>query len=121
MEIGTIHNHYQHGTRQLLEIKASASFIYSTIRLTHRNPLASKTVELIEEDSPWEVSKIKSRKPKPPAPTECFGVRIGFEKTELRDQMKQIDSIWRPKYKLWELSCAQIEALGQMDRMVSSS
>ncbi|MES9905163.1 MAG: hypothetical protein ABW168_21125 [Sedimenticola sp.] len=102
------------GTKRLVN-KYGEKLASVRYRYDEAQGIRYKTVELIEEDSPREVSKIKSRKPKPPAPTERFGVRIGFEETELRDQAKQIGGIWRPKYKLWELSYAQIEALGLMD------
>ncbi|MBU0498944.1 MAG: hypothetical protein KJ558_10495 [Gammaproteobacteria bacterium] len=37
---------------------------------------------------------------------------------EINEQAKQIGGIWRPQHKLWELSYAQIAALGIQDRIV---
>ena len=105
------------GTKKLVN-KYGEKLVCVRYRYDEAHGIRYKTVELIEEESPWEVGEIKSKRSKSPAPTERFGVRIGFEETELRDQAKQIGGIWRPRHKLWELSYAQIEALGLKDRIV---
>ena len=82
-----------------------------------------KTVELVEEVSPWEGGEFKPKattQPAEPRPSDRFGVRIGYDELELRDQAKQIGAIWRPKQKLWELTYAQIEALGLQNRIVAN-
>ncbi len=107
------------GTKKLVN-KYGEKLVCVRYRYDKARGIRYKTVELIEEETPWEVSKTEFEKPKIPAPTERFGIRIGFNETDLRDQAKQIGGIWRPRHKLWELSYAQIIALGLMDRIVTS-
>ncbi len=78
-----------------------------------------ETVELIEEESAWRPTESRRAKSAaPPAPTDRMGVRIGYEETELRDRVKAVGGIWRPRLKRWELSYAQITALGLEHRLV---
>ncbi|MES9882247.1 MAG: hypothetical protein ABW185_15345 [Sedimenticola sp.] len=87
------------GTKKLVN-KYGEKLVCVRYRYDKARGIRYKTVELVKEDTPWEVSKTKPEKPKPPAPTERFGIQIGFNETDLRDQAKQIGGIWRPKHKL---------------------
>ena len=88
-------------------------------RYDERRGKRYKTVELIEEEAGWRPTESSRTKNVPtPAPTDRFGVRIGYEETELRDKAKAVGGIWRPRQKVWELTYAQIAALGLEDRLV---
>lgn len=111
----------QNGTKKLVD-KYGDRLVSVRYRYDEQNGRRYKTVELIEEEASWTPSPGRARaskSPSPPAPSDRFGVQIGFNETELRDQVKQIGGIWRPQHKLWELSYAQILALGLEQRMVT--
>ncbi|MES9855021.1 MAG: hypothetical protein ABW166_11545 [Sedimenticola sp.] len=108
------------GTKKMVD-KYGEALICVRYRYDVAREIRYKTVELIEESSPWESGATLTKKEKKPKPTDRFGVRIGYEETELRDHAKQIGGIWRPRHKLWELSYAQIEALGLQDRVIQGS
>lgn len=37
-------------------------------------------------------------------PSDPVGVRIDYHELELREEVKAVGGIWRPKKKLWEMS-----------------
>ena len=106
----------ERGTKKLLN-KYGDTLVCIRYRYDAVRGMRYKTVELVEEASRWEGELVQPRKSRRPAPTDRFGIRIGFEEMELRDRAKQMGGIWRPKQKLWELSYAQIETLGLLDRI----
>ena len=110
----------QNGTKKLLE-KYGDRLVSVRYRYDEEQGKRYKTVELIEEEVSWEPEldgRAASTKVASPAPSDRFGVRIGFSESALREQVKQLGGIWRPEHKLWELSYAQIVALGLQKRIV---
>ena len=79
------------------------------------------TVEIVESEAPWQPTPGTNlgRKPKH-RPRDRGGVKIGFHETALREQVKQLGAIWRPRHRLWELSFAQASALGLEDRIATA-
>ena len=72
-----------------------------------------KTVELIEEELPWEA----------PLPSGKEGaaqvlLRIAYEETELRESVKSAGGVWVKERKLWRIPYAQACALGLEKRVV---
>ena len=109
----------QNGTKKLLE-KYGDRLVSVRYRYDEEQGKRYKTVELIEEEVSWEPEldgRAASTKVASPAPSDRFGVRIGFSESALREQVKQLGGIWRPEHKLWELSYAQIVALGLQERI----
>jgi len=74
------------------------------------------TIELIVEEGEWQPEKIAT------TPTrnmsDRLGIRIAGYELELREQVKNVGGIWRPRQKLWELPYGQILALGLEARIV---
>ncbi|WP_428312341.1 hypothetical protein [Hydrocarboniphaga sp.] len=73
-----------------------------------------KTVELVEEELPWD--------PGPPATmkaSQAVLVRIDYAETELRQQAKAAGALWQQQRKLWQMSYASARALGLEGRIVS--
>ena len=67
-----------------------------------------KTVELIEEEHPWE----------PPAPA-LYLVQIGYEESELRARIKAAGARWNPEKKTWLMTAPTLRRLGLESRVVS--
>jgi len=109
------------GTKKLTK-KYGDRLICVRYRYDEQNGKRYKTVELIEEEMAWQPPRLDGTKvsSKLRSSDRC-GVRIGYGETELREQAKACGAIWRPKQKLWEMSFAQVLALGLEDRMVGSN
>ena len=71
-----------------------------------------KTAELIVEDVAW-AGRERSRNDR-----DLVGVRIGWKESELRAAVKRAGGIWRPRQRLWELSCDAVRTLGLHGRVV---
>jgi hypothetical protein len=72
-----------------------------------------KTVELLEEELPWDPTPI------PPANSAALRlVRIAYHETELRDRAKAAGARWQPDRKLWCMTHAAVLALGLEARAV---
>ena len=78
-----------------------------------------KTVELIVDEIPWNPGARPARKKPSRALDDRVGIRVEWNETELREQIKGAGGIWRPKQKLWEISYAKVSAMGLDDRIVS--
>lgn len=59
--------------------------------------------------------EVKSASKRPAHPSD-WGYRLAKE-IELRDQVKQTGEIWRTDHELWEMTYAQIAALGLRSRI----
>lgn len=78
---------------------------------THRR---IKTVELLEEELPWDSSLVATH----PADAQIL-VRIAYDESGLRQQAKALGAQWQPDRKLWRLSYAAAQALGLHERIVA--
>jgi hypothetical protein len=79
-----------------------------------------KTVEIIVDAQPWKPEDATEARRTEHKPSDRVAVRIGFDETELRQTVKRVGGIWRPRQKLWELSFAQVVELGIGDRVVEA-
>ena len=75
-----------------------------------------KTVELIEEELPWDPGPPPAMKPDTPVL-----VQIDYTETELRQRAKSAGALWQQQRKLWQMSYAAARALGLESRIVSCS
>ncbi|MDB5970563.1 MAG: hypothetical protein JWQ90_3013 [Hydrocarboniphaga sp.] len=73
-----------------------------------------KTVELLEEELPWDPGPPPAMKASQPVL-----VRIDYTETELREQVKGAGARWQQQQKLWQMSYAAARAMGLEDRIVS--
>jgi hypothetical protein len=73
-----------------------------------------KTVELIEEELPWDIPPPGTRR----APDTPVRIRIAFDEIELRHAVKSAGARWQKDSKLWSLPHNVAEALGLEDRIV---
>jgi hypothetical protein len=65
-----------------------------------------KTIELIEEESPWM-----------PA-AAVYLVRIGYEEAGLREKIKAAGGRWNGEKRLWLVAGAAVRKIGLQDRVV---
>lgn len=72
-----------------------------------------KTVELLEEELPWD-----SAPPDTPTADTPVLVRIAYAESELREQAKAAGARWQQDRKLWLISYAAARALGLEARIV---
>jgi hypothetical protein len=110
----------QNGTEKLVE-KYGDRLVAVRYRYDEYTGTRLKTVELVEETQPWSPSERRAKTPcqsGEPAPSDRFGVRVGYNEVELRDRVKQVGGIWRPEDRMWELTYAQIQAMGLEERIV---
>lgn len=70
-----------------------------------------KTVELIVDEVSWTPKEAVRNGPAHRKPSDRVGVRIDYHKVELREEVKAVGGIWRPKQKLWEMSYASAATL----------
>ena len=106
------------GTKKM-ERKYGDSLVCVRYRYDQAAKKRYKTVELVEVEVDWNPEAHQSRARSPiPTPSDKFGVRVFYDETELRSKVKQVGGIWRPKQKVWELTYAQICALGLESRIV---
>jgi len=108
------------GTKKLTQ-KYEDRLVCVRCRYDQSGGIRYKTVELVEEQSPWRgINGTRAGKParRTPSARDRFGVRVEFHETQLRNIVKGAGGLWRPRQKLWELPFAQIEALGLTERIV---
>jgi hypothetical protein len=108
------------GTKKLMA-EYGEKLVCVRYRYDEEKGIRHKTVELVVESLPWEANELSRGRKKKPAPTDRFGVRIGYLEVELRERAKELGGIWRPEHKLWELSYAQITALGIQNRIAEET
>jgi hypothetical protein len=73
-----------------------------------------KTVELIEEELPWDIPPRGKRH----APDAVVHIRIAYEEAELRQAVKSAGALWQKDRKLWTLPYRAAQALGLETRIV---
>jgi hypothetical protein len=73
-----------------------------------------KTVELIVETTAWHPRARNVRR----RPEDMVAVRIAYSEADLRERIKNVGRIWRPKHKLREIDWATVRRFGLQDRAV---
>ncbi len=107
----------ENGTKKLVE-KYGDRLICVRYRYDEERKRRYKTIELVLEDKEWHPKE--ESPPQAHKATEMLGIRVDYLEKELQAQVKQAGGIWRPRYKLWELSYVKIVELGLEERIASS-
>ena len=107
----------QRGTKKLAQ-KYGDNLVCVRYRYDEDEKRRYTTVEIEAAVVDWDRNPARPA-PTEPAPRGRMGVRIYYQETELRTQVKQIGGIWRPRQRLWEMTFAQICALGLEERIVT--
>ncbi len=94
------------GTKKLLE-RYGDRLICVRYRYDSERRRRIKTVELIEEESPWI------------APGAVYLVKIAFEEAALREKVKAAGARWNNERKLWMTTGGVVRRLGLQDRVVT--
>ena len=72
------------------------------------------TVELIVDESPWDGRpKVNDNR--------LVGIKVRYDETGLRHQVKQAGGIWRPDRRVWALPLKRVRALGLEARIAASA
>ena len=100
----------QNGTKQLLK-QYGDQLICVRYRYDKARQKRLKTIEIIVDEQDWIPGitfPVDKRVP----------VKIGFEETELREQMKQAGAFWNPEKKAWMLSYRRVLQMGLEGRVI---
>jgi hypothetical protein len=103
----------QNGTKKLLATYGDR-LVCVRYRYDAKRQLHHKTVELIVETTPWHPRARNARR----RPESMVAVRIAYSESELRERIKRVGGIWRPRHRLWELDWKTVCAFGLQDRVV---
>ena len=102
----------QNGTKKLAE-KYGHRLLAVRYRYDPEGHVRYKTVEIIEEVLPWTGSFPSGR-----ARDALVFVRVCYEETALREQVKAAGGIWKPERKLWKVPLPVVYSLGLEERIV---
>ena len=94
------------GTKKLVE-RYGDRLVCVRYRYDRERRTRIKTVELIEDESPWM-----------PAPL-IYLVKIGYEEGALREKVKAAGGRWNATKKLWLVTGAEVRRLSLEDRVVA--
>lgn len=103
----------QNGTKKLQD-KYGGRLLAVRYRYDPGRRLRVKTVELIEEELPWELPLLTSAEANAPV-----FIRIDYAENELRKSVKSAGGVWQPDRKLWRLPYSTVHAMGLEQRMVT--
>lgn len=98
----------QDGTKGLMA-KYGERLVCVRYRYDREKRKRYKTIELIVEETDWEPR---------PRDDEVVGVRVAYEETALRQQVKRAGGRWNGERKVWELPYRQVKALSLEKRVV---
>ena len=76
------------------------------------------TVELIVDDGFYHQDVSPITKTLHPSPNRNVYVRVGYEETWLRMQIKVVGARWAAEKKLWQMRYREVHKLGITDRIV---
>ena len=103
----------QNGTKKLVAIHGE--LVCVRYRYDAKRQVRHKTVELIVETTRWNPRARNARR----RPEDMVVVRIAYGESELRERVKRVGGIWRPRHKLWELDWRTVCNMGLQDRVVN--
>jgi len=101
----------QPSTKKLVE-KYGANLLCIRYRYDSERKRKIKTVELIEDEGPWEINSTRIPKNK------IMKIRIHYEEVYLRKIVKSVGGRWNKEKKVWELSYGEILQLGLEGRII---
>ena len=102
----------QNGTKKLME-KYGDKLLAVRYRYDPQHRIRLKTVELVEEQLPWDPVR-----PHGHEPNAMVLLRLGFHEEKLRQSIKAAGGMWLPERKLWQLSYRLAMAMGLGTRIV---
>lgn len=105
----------QNGTKKLLATYGER-LVCVRYRYDAKRQLRHKTVELIVATTRWTPCARNARR----RPEDMVAVRIAYGESELRERIKRVGGIWRPRHKLLELDWKTVCAIGLQSRVESS-
>jgi hypothetical protein len=103
----------QNGTKKLVATYGER-LVCVRYRYDAKRQLRIKTVELIVETTRWNPRARNARR----RPEDMVAVRIACSESELRERVKRVGGIWRPRHRLWELDWRSVCSMGLQDRVV---
>ena len=101
----------QNGTKKLVQ-KYGARLLAVRYRYDADRCSRLKTVELVEEELPWQPPLPARQDPDKPVL-----VRVGLSEQDLRKAVKSAGGRWQPERKLWQMSLAVALAMGLESRI----
>lgn len=101
----------QNGTKKLVA-KYGRKLVAVRYRYDPTYRTRCKTVELIEEELPWD-PVLNGRKLH-----ELVFLRLHYQEDDLRESVKAAGGMWLPERKLWQLSYRLARAMGLESRIV---
>jgi hypothetical protein len=101
----------QNGTKKLVA-KYGHKLVAVRYRYDPAYRMRLKTVELIEEELPWDpITRGRS-------PGDMVLLRLAYHEDKLRESVKAAGGMWLSERKLWQLSYRLAMAMGLGDRIV---
>ncbi len=73
--------------------------------------------ELIVDEVSWTPKEAVRNGPADRKPSDRVGVPIDYHEVELREEVKAVGGIWRPKQKRWEMSYGTTATLNLANRI----
>jgi hypothetical protein len=102
----------QNGTKKLMD-KYGERLLAVRYRYDPALRIRLKTVELVEEQMPWDPVR-----PRGHEPDTMVLLRLGFHEEKLRESIRAAGGMWLPERKLWQLSYRLAKAMGLGTRIV---
>tara|TARA_B100002052_G_scaffold264768_1_gene260831 strand:- start:7418 stop:7780 length:363 start_codon:yes stop_codon:yes gene_type:complete len=107
----------QNGTKALVK-KYGDRLICVRYRYDQTTATRYKTVELIEETTPWRSSGSREAHLMQRAADEPVLLKVAYEETALREALRQRGGRWRPEEKAWAVNYGVVCELGLGDRII---
>lgn len=101
----------QNGTKKLVQ-KYGARLLAVRYRYDAGRGSRLKTVELVEEELPWQPPLPAGQDPDKPVL-----VRVGVSELDLRNAVKSAGGRWQPERKLWQVTWAVALTMGLESRI----
>jgi len=116
METRLILSPGQNGTKKLVK-QYGEKLVCVRYRYDKVRNRRYRTVELIVDEVSWHPKEAVRNGPAHRKPSDRVGVRIDYHEVELREEVKAVGGIWRPKQKLLEMSYATAATLNLANRI----
>lgn len=122
MEIRTVRKPGDKGTQSLMQ-KYGERLVCIRYRYDPARRKRFKTVELIIAEQDWQPPEPHPQEDKPRGLgpkryyTRRVGIRIGYQESELRKQIKAAGGMWDPAKQLWFVPEEEIRRLGLVQRV----
>lgn len=102
----------QNGTKKMVQ-KYGGRLVAVRYRYDVYHRIRVKTVELVEEELPWDPLR-----PPDDDPHRMVLLRIGYTEDRLRESVKAAGGMWLHERKLWQISYRLASAMGLSSRIV---